>query len=684
MTGPQERTSAREQRRSVALLRQAAAALVLLEAAVVLAAWWSGRPTLTSVVPGWTTMKANTAALLGCAGGALVCLSRQEGGARALGRTLGGLIVLVASLVLLQDLFGWDLGLDQVLVRDTTGDAAAPGRMAPNTAIAFMLLGGSFASSAPTSSSCRLRARELLVLGCFGVAFLALLGRLYGTPPLYGIERHTAMALPTAAGLLVASMGSLCLEPVGSVVTVLTRDDLAGYLSRRLGPAAFTFPTVVGLARLVGERWGFYGAEFGLAAHVAMNVIGLAAIAWWSVARLGALDADRRLAMEALEAERRRLRTVLHVLPVGVWIVDATGAIVDINAAAREIWGKETPRVNTIDGYSRYRAWFTATGKLMEPREWGAARALAERRRVEQEVDIEAFDGTRRTILNYASPIVGEDEALAGAVAVNVDVTDRKRVERELEALRSQLEARVQQRTAELAATNAELEAFTYSVSHDLRAPLRWIDGFSRALEEDQAERLDASSRDLLRQIRESAHRMSELIEALLRLSRVARAPLELEQVDLTSIAREVLHELATSDPSRRSETVVQDEIAARGDRQLLRVVLDNLLRNAWKFTKDREVARIEVGVARVERDVPTYFVRDNGVGFDMTYAGRLFAPFSRLHPTSEFEGTGIGLALVRRIVQRHGGRVWAQGTPGVGATFFFTLGPTSRTKSEV
>ncbi len=267
---------------------------------------------------------------------------------------------------------------------------------------------------------------------------------------------------------------------------------------------------------------------------------------------------------------------------------------------------------------------------------------------------------------------------------------EHRRIREEL--LRSELvaaEERAARRLAEARAAlveelerkNEELETFSYSVSHDLRAPLRAIDGFSQALIEDCYERLDEEGRDLLRRVRESTRRMGELIDDLLQLSRIGRAELQRTRVDVSRLARQVALELQRADPHRPGEFVVASELAADADSGLVRIVLENLMGNAWKFTSKVPAARIEV-----DRQPPdaggAFFVRDNGAGFDPQYAEKLFRPFQRLHAEHEFPGTGIGLATVRRIVDRHGGRIWAEGRKGAGATILFTL-PPGRSRPE-
>ena len=266
---------------------------------------------------------------------------------------------------------------------------------------------------------------------------------------------------------------------------------------------------------------------------------------------------------------------------------------------------------------------------------------------------------------------------LADGVAITSrDITARKGAEEKIKELNEDLRKRaieVEAFNRQLEAVNKELESFSYSVSHDLRAPLRGIDGFSQALLEDYSEKLDESGRDFLQRIRASTQRMGQLIDDMLNLSRVTRSEMRREGVDLSALADRIVKDLQEKQPERQVEFLIAPGLMTDGDAQLLKVALENLLGNAWKFTGKHSPARIEFGATKVQGKL-AYFVRDDGTGFDMTYAGKLFIPFQRLHPLTDFPGTGIGLATVRRIIQKHGGGVWAEGKVGKGATFYFTL----------
>ena len=278
------------------------------------------------------------------------------------------------------------------------------------------------------------------------------------------------------------------------------------------------------------------------------------------------------------------------------------------------------------------------------------------------------------TGIGETNVVASEWEGKPASLVIVRDITSRKQAEDEIRRLNAELEQRVIHRTAQLEAANKELEAFSYSVSHDLRAPLRSIEGFSRILMDDYSEHLDSHARRYLEGVRSSTREMAQLIEDLLRLSRVQRLELVKTEVDLSAIVCDILARLQGDEPNRDVEISVSENLLVNADYSLMKIAMENLLNNAWKFTSHTPHATIKFGCKVVDGE-SIYYVIDNGAGFDMTYGDKLFGVFQRLHSSEEFPGTGIGLAIVQRVVQKHDGRIWAKGEPGQGARFYFTLG---------
>ncbi len=300
-----------------------------------------------------------------------------------------------------------------------------------------------------------------------------------------------------------------------------------------------------------------------------------------------------------------------------------------------------------------------------------------------QSSDIEV-EGKKRGVLDVyylkekpeiaEGPFLKEERHLIESLVATIgEVAQHKKTEEDLRKHREHLEELVKERTSELTAVNKELEAFSYSVSHDLRAPLRSIDGFSQALMEDYPDRLDEQGKGYLQRVRSATQRMGVLIDDLLSLSRVTRSEMRRETVDLSALAQSIAEELQETQPERQVDFVIAPALTASGDSQLLHHLMENMLSNAWKFTGHHPRAKIEFGASQIDGK-KTFFVRDNGAGFDMTYANKLFGVFQRLHKQDEFPGTGVGLATVQRIAHRHGGHVWAEGKVGEGAIFYFTF----------
>ncbi|WP_407742689.1 sensor histidine kinase [Hyalangium sp.] len=388
---------------------------------------------------------------------------------------------------------------------------------------------------------------------------------------------------------------------------------------------------------------------------------------------LGAMSLTRDIdAQYKSEAEKRRteasFRLLVDTAQEGIWTVDPTWHTTYVNRylaqllgySVEEMLGKHLFTFLPEEGQRHARS-------LLEPGPNAPAVEVHDRKFLRR-------DGTVLWTTISTTPMIDEQGRYLGALAMITDITQRREAEEQVRRLNAELEQRIAERTAQLEYSNHELEAFAYTVAHDLRSPLRSIASFSDALLEDCAGQLDAVGEDYLRRIIGGSKRMSELIDGILALSRVNSTQLVCRPCDLSAMASSIVEQLQGLQPERAVKLNVQPGLVEEGDPHLLRSVLENLLSNAWKFTRERPVAEIELSATQDERGVRTYVVRDNGAGFDMAYGDKLFGVFQRLHAQAEFEGNGVGLATVQRIIRRHGGRIWGEGQPGEGARFFFTL----------
>jgi PAS domain S-box-containing protein len=393
------------------------------------------------------------------------------------------------------------------------------------------------------------------------------------------------------------------------------------------------------------------------------------------------VETERNELLRRLDAERSRLHDVFQAAPAMIGVLRGPDHVFELaNEPFRKlIGGRDFIGKPLLEAFPE--AANQPTTQLL--RQVYASGEPFIGNEVPSQVDRDGDGVPEEAYFNFVyQPTRDADGEVDGIFIHAVDVTEqvvaRRRVEQqaaEIAALNAGLEQRVAERTAELEASNKELESFCYSVSHDLRAPLRSIDGFSIALLEDYADKLDEEGQDNLQRIRANSQRMGQLIDDLLNLSRLTRQEMSREPVDLSAMAERLLAELRERDPGRAVTVAVEPGLSADADPRLMQVALGNLLSNAWKFTSRRAGASIQFG-ANSGNGPTVFYVRDNGAGFDMAYVDKLFGAFQRLHAATEFEGTGIGLATVQRVVRRHGGRVWADAAPDQGATFYFTLEP--------
>lgn len=379
---------------------------------------------------------------------------------------------------------------------------------------------------------------------------------------------------------------------------------------------------------------------------------------------------ERKAAEDALRKSEARLANAQRIASLGNWDWDIVGNELH--------WSDEIYRIFGV-APREFGATYEAFLGYVHPDDRekvinAVDEALYRKRPYSIDHRVVLRDGTEKTVHEEGEVVhdpSGKPLRMTGTV---LDITERKKAEDEIRKLNAELEERVAERTAELAAANRELEAFSYSVAHDLKTPLRVIDGFARILAKDCSDALDVTGKEYLERLVAASRRMGELIDALLKLSRVMRTEMSVERVYLSGLARAVAFDLKKSQPERDAEFIIHENLAVDGDPVLLKTVIENLLGNAWKFTSKKDMARIEFGSSGEEDGKRVFFVRDNGAGFEMKYAEKLFSPFQRLHGEAEFPGTGVGLATVQRIIQRHGGRIWAEGERDKGATFYFTV----------
>lgn len=450
------------------------------------------------------------------------------------------------------------------------------------------------------------------------------------------------------------------------------------YITRRRKDVPFnwmvlcfgTFIVACGFTHLM-EVWTLWHPSYWLSgvikAVTATASLATAVLLVRLVPQALALPSPDALQAEVVRREHAetRFRSLLEAAPDAIVVADHRGRIILVNARMKEIFGYERSELMGQQIDLLVREGFRQ--KYIDGRNDVTSQAGV--RATEEEIELCGLhkDGSEFPIEITYSPLSTEEGTLI--LSAIRDITQRKRKEEAIQHLNQELA----RRNADLVAANHELESFSYSVSHDLRAPLRAIDGFSLALLEDCNDQLPEDGKADLARIRSAATRMGQLIDDMLRLSRIVRSEIRFESVDLSKIVHEVASDLRALEPDRVADIRISPEMKVQGDRHLLRVMIENLLGNAWKFTSKREGARIEVGL-QPQNTEDVFFIRDNGSGFDMRYADKLFGVFQRLHSEKDYPGTGVGLATVQRIVNKHSGRIWAESKVDQGTTFYFSL----------
>jgi PAS domain S-box-containing protein len=636
------------------IVSSAAGAIAIALGAVTLIGWTFHISILKSALPGLVYMPANTAICFVLLGVALL-LPRATA-------VLAPSVVAAIALLTLFEYLGLRLGIDQLFFRDNGPlSVSAPGRLSINTTVILLLVAAALLLARYAGRRAVVAQGAVLVAGT--IAWLAVLGYTSGAKDLYGLPGRAPVALHTALGFMVVAVGVLALRPEVGVIRLLTSKTATGSLLRRLAPVLILGPALLSWVRQLGLHGDHYAGQWLFIS----GLIGLMVIALVTTARtVGRTESALELAESAKRKNEQDLDRFFTLSLELLCIADNEGNLQRVNPAWEETLGwtiddlAKKPFVELVHPDDR-----EMTLRAIRENAAGSAALV-----VEFENRYLCSDGSYRWF-QWGTAAAPDQNVI---YAAGRDISERKDTEAALRKLAEELEERFAARTADLSAANEELEAFAYSVSHDLRAPLRGIDGFSQAVLEEYSESLDETGRDYLMRLRSASQRMGHLIDDMLSLSRVSRVELDKERVDLSAIATSLAVELQEREPDRQVKFVIADGLVAQGDFRFLSIVLENLLSNAFKFTSTRATARIEFGCEAVDGE-DAYFVRDDGVGFDMAYADQLFTPFQRLHTEAEFPGSGIGLATIRRVVARHDGRAWAYGELDRGATVYFTLG---------
>jgi signal transduction histidine kinase len=676
--------------------------VVTLIGAGVLAGWSFGIGVLKTALPGLASMKPTTALCFILAGAAVA--ARRRAAAR---RICAGIVLALAAATLMEDLAGIDFGVDQLAFRESPGGApsGSSGRMSFVTAVNFIFIGIALLLLGTRRAAMR-RTAEALALFAGATALISLLGYAYGADLLYQLPGFGSIALHTAFAFVACSAAILCAQPDG-IASVFASPGLGGQIARRFLLLAVLTPALLGWFVVLASDAGMLSEPVRIALFAGLIILALSALVWRNALWLDLADAGRN---EAQLRDKHRTH-LLEMLATGaplpaildeivrfverddptslcsILLLDRSGKRL-LHGAGPSLPDFYNQAVNGLCIGSGVGSCGTAafTGERVIVSDvtvhpfWEGFRALAAQANLRSCWSQPVISSDRKVLGTFAiyhrEPRTPEPrdieiiETEAGYVSL---VVERRRADEEVRKLNAELEQRVRERTAELEQANRELGSFSYSISHDLRAPLRAINGYSRILLEDYGSKLDGEGCRVATVITHEAQRMGQLIDALLKFSRLGRAAIAATEIDMTALARESFAEAASEAAARTVEFRLGELPPAWGDSTLLRQVWVNLFSNAVKFTREREPAVIEVGASSSDGET-VYWVRDNGVGFDPRYADKLFGVFQRLHTAAEFEGTGVGLAVVQRIVQRHGGRIWAEAAPGEGAKFFFAL----------
>ena len=651
--------------------------LVFLTGCAVLLGWALDIPELKSALPGLVTMKANTAlcfVFLGFSLWALQIKRRDDPFLQRLAQILSGAVLTIGLLTLLEYIFQKDLGIDQLLFKELPGAlfTSSPGRMAFNTAIDFIILGLAFSLLASKTKE-RCLFVQILMIPTAIISLLSFTGFFYHADPLLiGLRFSTAMALHTIVLFLLIFFGVLFCRPGCGIMNLVSSDTLGGKLIRRLCPVTILIPLILGWIKLHSEYAGIMTNEFGVSFVATGNLVVTTSCVIFLAFWLDRTDDERTRIEKALEYGDRIIATLREpflVLDKNLRVISTNQSFYNtFKVAKKDTLGRTLPELGD--------------GQWNIPRLLVLLKEILPEKGIVENYEIEhTFEQIGLRCMNLNASQLRIPKKIAALIAASAKEEEEEEEEEELILLAieditecKRAEEKIKKTNSELSTMAKELEAFSYSVSHDLKAPLRAMAGFANILSEDYAPKLDENGRRVIGVINDNAKKMGQLIDDLLKLSHLGRMAMEVVDIDMKALVESICRELKEDLSRDRSiEVLVKPLPPARADAMLIKQVFTNLISNAIKFTVRKGKAVIEIG-GYDKNGERVYYVKDNGAGFDMKYADKLFGIFQRIHAQEEFGGTGIGLAIVKSAVLRHGGRVWAEGKVGQGATFYFTL----------
>lgn len=639
---------------------------------LVLIGWGVKVDTLTRLRPDFVAMNPTTAlGFLLCGVGLWTIRSAAAGRVQNWAQyAVGSAIGLIGGVALFRTTTGSGPRIDQWFV-----PADAVSSMAPNTAVLFALAGAAIVLMDRRVYR-NIWAGEAISVVIASLSMLALCGYLYGAGSLYGVGAYIPMSLPTAAGFVAVAAGILCARSHRPVMSQFLSSRPGGTIARRALPGTALIVLGAGYLRQLGEARGVYGSETGVAIMASLTIVLVCAMVLWIGASLDRMDAAREQLVaqtaqsrKAIAEKHELLTAVLNNIADGVMVVDASGTLLHANPAATMILGPMVSQGGLLwtGGDSLRR---DVDGEIFPVTELALVRAMNRETVLEQEQYLQGGKGANGKWLSVSAQPLG----LTGGSAVVMirDITSRKLAERKLEDANVMLEAVVAERTANLERSNQDLQQFAYVASHDLQEPLRMVGSYLQLLERRYKDKLDDQGREFIGYAVDGANRMKQLIVDLLHYSRVESRGGVFAAMDSTQAVKDARQSLAAAITASSAEIVCEDLPAITADPVQMRQLFQNLIGNAVKFRAE-EPPRITIRAARLEKEWK-FSVTDNGIGIEPQYAERIFEVFQRLHTREKYAGTGIGLAICKKIVERHGGRIWVEAGVGGGSTFAFTI----------